>query len=401
MLDQIKMNHDCSQDFLGFVDKVEGLVVSGWVQAGHAAAEPLSVQIKCDGSVCAETIAAEYRADLASAGIGDGNHAFAIAFPSHLLDGHEHVITLSVKGTDFDFGGFRYVIPAGVVGVASEYSDWSGEITSILGLVVEGYFFDRSAPNRVFRIEAVVDGKVVAAGQTGWLPREYVNGAAEGERCGFRLTLPHGLLDGQRHHVSLLFDGVAGHLRDFEVDGSQVGAGVVDLIEPRLIKGWAFSFVNAASPAIVEVLHGDKIIGRGSANKFRADIAETFHLSGFQGFEIVTEQTLTRADLPMLAVKLATGDALLPISDAIERSQSSLADTAAGLPVKANLDKLDKYGVAGWAFDPALPNKRVRVNLFIGGVCVGAWLPMQADQMLDAPITLMATTAFTSGSLPG
>ncbi len=374
MLDEIKLSHDYSKSFLGFVDEVEGLIVSGWVQASPASNEPVSVQIKCDGSVCAETIAAEYRADLASAGVGDGNHAFAIAFPSHLLDGHEHVITLSVKGSDFDFGGFRYIIPAGVVGVASEHTDWSGEITSILGLVVEGYFYDRSAPDRVFQIEAVVDGKVVAAGQTGWLPREYVVGAAKGDRCGFRLTLPHGMLDGQKHQVSLLFDGVAGHLRDFAVDGAQVGTGVVDSVEPRSIKGWAFSFVNATSPAIVEVLLGDRIIGRGTANKFRADIADTFHLSGFQGFEIVTERTLTRADLPMLGVKLAAGGALLPISDAIERSRNSLADIDSGLPVEANLDKLDKYGVAGWAFDPALPNKRIRVNLLIGGVCVGGVL---------------------------
>jgi hypothetical protein len=76
----------------GHVDVVSRGWVKGWARDLRAPGRRVEVQV-CDNGVVVGAIRADgLRADLVEAGIGDGCHSFAFAFPGGLLPGVRHVI---------------------------------------------------------------------------------------------------------------------------------------------------------------------------------------------------------------------------------------------------------------------------------------------------------------------
>lgn len=89
-------------NFRAFVDEVSDTEISG-----------------CD-RVLARTVASRFRPDLASAGVGDGGHAFALAMPRSLLDGEEHLLDIVEEDTGFSLTAepVRWRSEAGTAGSA-------------------------------------------------------------------------------------------------------------------------------------------------------------------------------------------------------------------------------------------------------------------------------------------
>ena len=68
----------------GSVDLVKPRLILGWAQKPLRPEIPICLDISLNGVVIAQTLANLYRADLAEAGLGSGNHGFSVALPKPL-----------------------------------------------------------------------------------------------------------------------------------------------------------------------------------------------------------------------------------------------------------------------------------------------------------------------------
>ncbi|MGU3464917.1 Hint domain-containing protein [Methylobacterium sp. C33D] len=68
------------------------LRVAGWAHDGAQPGAPVCLDIVVDGTIVAVTVAAEYRADIAAAGVGDGRHGFDLGVDAPLSRGVPHVV---------------------------------------------------------------------------------------------------------------------------------------------------------------------------------------------------------------------------------------------------------------------------------------------------------------------
>jgi glycosyltransferase involved in cell wall biosynthesis len=76
------------------IDEVSESRIGGWVIRSDEPSHRCLIAVKEGDRVIARTVASQFRADLAQAGIGDGFHAFSVATPRSLLDGAEHLIEI-------------------------------------------------------------------------------------------------------------------------------------------------------------------------------------------------------------------------------------------------------------------------------------------------------------------
>ncbi len=86
-------------EVLGFLDRYEKGVVSGWAHDPKRPAMRLLIEILVDGEKVAEGEASRHRPDLEQAGMGDGRHAFDIPLPDSALDSRQHALEARVSGT--------------------------------------------------------------------------------------------------------------------------------------------------------------------------------------------------------------------------------------------------------------------------------------------------------------
>jgi glycosyltransferase involved in cell wall biosynthesis len=73
-----------------YLDEITDTGVAGWILDKNDPTRSCAVMLKEGGRTLARTTAARFRADLLSAGIGNGCHAFTLEMPRSLLDGAEH-----------------------------------------------------------------------------------------------------------------------------------------------------------------------------------------------------------------------------------------------------------------------------------------------------------------------
>jgi GT2 family glycosyltransferase len=87
--------------FRWHLDQITDQVVSGWIVPREGPLRHCVVALKEGDTVLVRAVASQFRADLLSAGIGDGCHAFRLPMPHTLLDGHEHRLEIIEEGTGF------------------------------------------------------------------------------------------------------------------------------------------------------------------------------------------------------------------------------------------------------------------------------------------------------------
>ncbi|MHB2211527.1 Hint domain-containing protein [Methylobacterium sp. CM6257] len=75
-----------------WLDRCDGTRVAGWAQDAAQPDAPVCLDMVVDGRIVAMTVAAEYRADIAAAGVGDGRHDFDLGRAMPLVTGVPHVV---------------------------------------------------------------------------------------------------------------------------------------------------------------------------------------------------------------------------------------------------------------------------------------------------------------------
>jgi hypothetical protein len=75
-----------------WMDRCDGTRVAGWAQDAAHPNAPMCLDIVVDGAVVAMTLAEQYRADIAAAGVGDGRHGFDLDLDEPLAPGKAHTV---------------------------------------------------------------------------------------------------------------------------------------------------------------------------------------------------------------------------------------------------------------------------------------------------------------------
>lgn len=91
--------------------------VAGWVWNASQPESHLSVEIVADGNVVTTAEASQFRSDLAGAGVGDGDHAFAVRTPDIIRDGLAHNVTVRVAGSSFVLPGSPKTVSCSSLGL--------------------------------------------------------------------------------------------------------------------------------------------------------------------------------------------------------------------------------------------------------------------------------------------
>jgi len=102
------------------LDQITDKEVSGWIVPRNAPLRHCVVALKESGTVLIRAVASQFRADLLSAGIGDGCYAFKLPMPRSLLDGEAHLLEIVEEDTGFALaeGPVTWRSAAGTAGAA-------------------------------------------------------------------------------------------------------------------------------------------------------------------------------------------------------------------------------------------------------------------------------------------
>lgn len=99
------------------IDQVTDAQIEGWIARPDQPAHRYIVALREGDRVVARAIASRFRADLVTAGFGDGCHAFILPMPPALLDGQEHLLHVVEQETGFALTPepvrWRYARPGG------------------------------------------------------------------------------------------------------------------------------------------------------------------------------------------------------------------------------------------------------------------------------------------------
>ena len=88
-----------AEAFRFHIDEISETKIAGWVIREDDPSRHCLVAVRAGERIIARTVASEFRGDLATAGVGDGCHAFDIPTPRLLLDGGEHLIDIIEQDT--------------------------------------------------------------------------------------------------------------------------------------------------------------------------------------------------------------------------------------------------------------------------------------------------------------
>jgi hypothetical protein len=109
------------------------------------------VALFSEGQLVGTMLADQYRADLVSAGIGDGRHGFQMVLPDLLRNGVNHTLSVQIQGTGFTLDTF----PKTLTCPAPAYD---GAITSADCDQITGWAWDSGRPSTPIDVDVYVDG---------------------------------------------------------------------------------------------------------------------------------------------------------------------------------------------------------------------------------------------------
>jgi len=144
--------------------------------------------------------------------------------------------------------------------------------------------------------------------------------------------------------------------------------GCLDEVGADRIRGWAYD--DAGAPVTLSFLDGDVVIGRILAGEFRADLRDAGMGDGRHGFEFIVPGGLS-TDLPhLIRVRREPDGAELPGSPRLApvAAEPPRVDLT---PCRGHVDHAGRDRVAGWAQDPADPDRPVAVQILDNGALLG------------------------------
>lgn len=251
--------------FTGRVDGFDGVNFFGWVVERANLQRAVAVEIREGERLLAAGLADRFRKDLRDSGFGDGRHAFRIPLPPELYDGRSHDFAVVAVGAGPIPG-----LPGPLTLPAAPRHPRGRQFRG------EGYFL--SLRDFDFGAAAAEAGKAGEASALDSLQ------AALTVKNGEALTV---------------------------AERCRTVRGRLDAFGGAYIEGWALVLQQPAEPAEVEVLDGDRVVARGRAFIFRADVLDAVIGTGRYGFRILLPIELFDDDEHVLSARVAGCTSLL------------------------------------------------------------------------------------------
>lgn len=194
------------QGKLKAIERLHGIgwIAKGWAFDPDLPNAPVRLALIYEGGMLGEFRADLFDAELAAAGIGSGQHGFAVKLPDTVLDGRPHLIRIVDRssGSALARDVEDIFFPQHLHGLveASEHG------------ALHGWAFDEHAPGRSSLLDIEVDDAPVATVPCDQPRPDLAQFLPDGGRHGFRFPLPASLFDGHPHRIAVRFSNTAQHV---------------------------------------------------------------------------------------------------------------------------------------------------------------------------------------------
>jgi hypothetical protein len=202
----------------GRVERVHNGVVEGWAWSPSAADKRLELRVWLDGREVGGTVAELARPSLATAGIGDGEHAFRFVLPASFASAGPHSLRIEADGqslppavgfaavgegeTAWDGAHFTVEgVPQAAGETGTTPAGVEGRIEQVSNGIVEGWAWHPDAPDTRVLLEVLLDGESLGT-TIAELPRPSLAAAGIGDgRYAFRFALAAGIASPGLHRL--------------------------------------------------------------------------------------------------------------------------------------------------------------------------------------------------------
>jgi len=181
--------------------------ISGWAWDAFQPNTPISVDIYSDGVLLATVLAGDFRQDLVSIGIGNGNHGFSFAVPTSITNGTPHAITIKFSGTQTFLPNTGQSLNCTAPGVPTPpYNGWLEQATCT---TISGWAWNGAQPNSPINVDFYSDGAFLISVPANQFRQDLANAGIGNGAHGFSFTTPNSLrnLATQTHSVASRFPG--------------------------------------------------------------------------------------------------------------------------------------------------------------------------------------------------
>src|SRR6266702_1386360 len=182
--------------------------ISGWVWDAFQPNTPISVDIYSDGVLLATVLAGNFRQDLVSIGVGNGNHGFSFTPPASITSyGTPHGIQVKFSGTPiyvYNTGqGLSCIAP----GVPTPPDN--GYVDQVTCTTISGWTWNSQQPDTPINVDVYSDGAFLTSVPANQFRQDLRNAGIGNGVHGFSLATPNSLKNAatQTHFVSLNFPG--------------------------------------------------------------------------------------------------------------------------------------------------------------------------------------------------
>jgi hypothetical protein len=302
-------------------------VLRGWAFDPVQPQQRLTVEVVDGNRVLARGLADRLRKDLAEAGIGDGHHAFELELPGGIEDGTPHTLRVRIA----ESGAWLPGAPIKTTGAPSQGAakpnppapapiekappvaatqpaapapsakpsakGIHGHVAKLTSRLVRGWVYDPAQPQRRLTVE-LIEGDRVWRRTTAdcFRPDLQQEGIGDG-RHEFAFELPPELDDGVQHTLTIRVVEapdlrLPGHAMTYTAPHASAAShpqapaaprpgktvrpirGSLDVVEDQEVHGWACDPRQPEHRLTVEIVEGERIVGRGCADLLRDDLRD-------------------------------------------------------------------------------------------------------------------------------
>ncbi len=288
--------------FAGSLDEANCTNIAGWAWDVNNPNKTVSVDI-LDGTTLIATVpASSFEASLASAGIGNGYHAFNYPPPSSLEDGAAQSITVRISGTTANLSGTpqslrcstdQGLIPSVDIDSPAQGAKVSGTVT------VSGWAIDNvsTVGTAISSVQVLVDGTAVGSATYGGNRPDVCTvypGRPGCPKVGYSYSLNTATLTSGSHTITVtatdsasppdigsgsvtvtVTGSAAAVIPSVDIDSPAPSAKVSGTVT---VSGWAIDNVSAVGTAIgsVRVLVDGTAVGTATYGLSRPDVCAAF-----------------------------------------------------------------------------------------------------------------------------
>eukprot|EP01037_Dinobryon_pediforme_P005957 gene5957-6028_t len=289
----------------GFIDRLQPDCVEGWMHDALHPSVPISFSVLIDGSGECFEVASIHRADVLASGCSSAHVGFHVKLPKTLQDGQPHGIAffhedgseLLLCDPHTATWSNAWIIPATTQPTAA--SSVVVTVDRLAEGIVAGWAYNEAAVMEPARLDMMIDGQFVESLTADIARADVLHAGHPHALVGYTQTIPSRFCDDRDHTLSwrgsggapvCSATGVAAPDWHFRFARTQI-TGQVDGLQEGAIRGWVLLHDHVAERRTgglsVLVTHRGQPIAQLTANRFRADVAETHDCDPNCGFSFV------------------------------------------------------------------------------------------------------------------